>query len=198
MKTKAREAIYILDVGGLIMKTIGIVVGSLRKGAFSQSVANYVATQAPEGFEFKFIEIGQLPLYNQDFDAESPGVYSAFREEIKSLDAVLFVTPEHNRSFPAALKNALDVGSRPYGSNVWNDKPAAVISVSPGAISGFGAYHHLKQVLGFLNVYVLPQPEAYLGSIMESLDEAGNVNNDSLKGFLKDFVGAFVKWIEKF
>lgn len=180
------------------MKTIGIVVGSLRKGAFSQSVANYIASQPVEGFEFKFIEIGNLPLYNQDFDSNSPEAYTVFRNEVKALDAVLFVTPEHNRSFPAALKNALDVASRPWGENVWDGKPAAVVSVSPGAIAGFGAYHHLKQVLGFLNLYVLPQPEAYIGSVMDSLDDAGNVSADGLKGFLDEFRSAFAAWINKF
>ncbi len=180
------------------MKTIGIVVGSLRKNAFSKSIADYIASKPVEGFEFKFIEIGNLPLYNQDFDENSPQSYIDFRNEVKAVDAVLFVTPEHNRSFPAALKNALDVASRPYGENVWNGKPAAIVSESPGAISGFGAYHHLKQVLGFLNLYVLAQPEAYVGNIMSSLDENGNVNADSLKGFLDDFKSAFVDWINKF
>lgn len=180
------------------MKTIGIVVGSLRKNAFSKSIANYIASKPVEGFEFKFIEIGNLPLYNQDFDENSPQSYIDFRNEVKALDAVLFITPEHNRSFPAALKNALDVASRPYGENVWNGKPAAIVSESPGAISGFGAYHHLRQVLGFLNLYVLAQPEAYVGNIMSSLDENGNVNADSLKGFLDDFKSAFIEWINKF
>lgn len=180
------------------MKTVGIVVGSFRNGSFSKSVADYFASKPVDGFEYKFIEIKDLPLYSQDYDENSPESYVAFREAVKSVDAVLFVTPEHNRSFPAALKNALDVASRPYGANVWDGKPAAVISVSPGAISGFGAYHHLKQVLGFLNLFVLPQPEAYIGSVMNSLDENGTVSDDSLKGFLDAFRDAFVEWTKKF
>ncbi|GAB6107303.1 NADPH-dependent FMN reductase [Fusibacter bizertensis] len=180
------------------MKTIGIVVGSIRKGSFSQSVADYIASKPVEGFEFKFIDIANLPLYNQDYDENSPEAYVAFRNEVKAVDAVLFVTPEHNRSFSAALKNALDVASRPYGQNVWSGKPAAVVSQSPGAISGFGAYHHLKQVLGFLNLFVLPQPEVYLGNIMNSLDENGKLSNENVQSFLDSFVGSFVQWINKF
>jgi chromate reductase len=180
------------------MKTIGIIVGSTRKGSFNRSLAEYVAAQAPEGYAFKFIEIADLPLYNQDLDAASPASYTAFRDALKSVDAFLFFTPEHNRSFPAALKNALDVGSRPYGENAWSGKPGAVVSVSPGAIGGFGANHHLRQVLAFLNVYVLQQPEAYIGSVMGSLNDAGEVVSDGLKGFLNDFLKAFTGWIEKF
>ncbi len=180
------------------MKKVGIVVGSIRKGATSQAVGNYIAANPVEGFEFKFLQIDNLPLYNQDYDDNSPAEYTAFRNEVKSLDAVIFITPEHNRSFPAALKNALDVASRPWGENVWDGKPAGVISTSIGGISGFGAYHHLKQVLGFLNLYVLPQPEAYIGNIMESLDENGEVNSDSLKEFLDNFKATFIEWTKKF
>lgn len=179
-------------------KTIGIIVGSLRKGSFSQSVAEYIAAEAQNDYDVKFIEIGQLPLYSQDYDQESPESYTAFRDEVRSVDAFLFVTPEHNRSVPAALKNALDIGSRPYGSSVWAGKPGAVVSVSPGASGGFGANHHLRQVLAFLDIYTLQQPEMYVGSVMNSLDEEGSVTDASTGEFLKGFVSAFSNWINRF
>jgi len=109
---------------------------------------------------------------------------------------VLFVTPEYNRSVPAALKNALDVGSRPYGQSVWNGLPGAVVSVSPGAIGGFGANHHLRQSLVFLNVPTLQQPEAYIGGVAKLLDEAGNLTHDDTRAFLEKFLQAFGAWIE--
>jgi len=180
------------------MKTIGIVLGSLRKNSFSGALANYISKNAPEGYQFKLINISDLPVYNQDYDEASPESYTRFRAEVKAVDAFLFITPEHNRSYPAAIKNALDVGSRPYGESVWNGKPGAVLSQSPGAIGGFGANHHLRQVLSFLNVYTLLQPEAYVGNIMASLNEQGEVANDSLEAFLNTFTNAFVEWIEKF
>jgi len=179
-------------------KKIGVFVGSLRKDSFSKSIADFVASQVPNGYEFKFIGIGDLPIYNQDYDGNEPASYLSFREEVKALDAFLFVTPEHNRSFPAVLKNALDVGSRPYGASVWGGKPGAIISVSPGGIAGFGANHHLRQVLAFLNIYTLQQPEAYIGSVMNLLDENGKLVNEGTQGFLKDFLNAFTAWIEKF
>lgn len=176
-------------------QTIGIFVGSLRKDSYSRAVANYFVSNAPKDVDFKVVEIGQLPMYNQDLDGAPPAEWVKFREQIKPLDGVLFVTPEHNRSFPAALKNALDVASRPYGASVWNGKPGGVVSVSPGALGGFGANHHLRQVLTFLNVPTLQQPEAYVGNIMASLDAHGVVANDNLKGFLKQYQDALVKWV---
>lgn len=178
-------------------KTIGIINGSLRKNSFSGSIADYVKKNAPEGYAFKIIDIGKLPLYNQDYDGEDLNEYTVFRNEVKNLDAVLFITPEHNRSIPAALKNALDIGSRPYGENVWSGKPGAVISQSPGGIGGFGANHHLRQVLSFLNVLTLAQPEAYIGSFHTLIDENGEINNEGTKEFLNGFLAAFAAWIEK-
>ncbi|WP_124068430.1 NADPH-dependent FMN reductase [Clostridium sp. E02] len=178
-------------------KTIGIINGSLRKNSFSGSIADYVKNYGPEGYVFKIIDIGGLPLYNQDFDEEDLKEYTVFRNEVKTLDAVLFITPEHNRSIPAALKNALDIGSRPYGETVWNGKPGAVISQSPGGIGGFGANHHLRQVLAFLNVLTLAQPEAYIGSFHTLIDENGALNNEGTKEFLDGFLTAFAAWIEK-
>lgn len=179
-------------------KIIGILVGSLRKDSYNRKIANFVINNAPKGFTFKLIEIADLPLYNQDYDEASPAVYTKFRDEVKSVDAVLFVTPEHNRSVPAALKNALDVASRPWGQNVWDSKPGGVISVSIGAIGGFGANHHLRQSLSFLNVPTLQQPEAYVGSISDAdFDKNGNLTNERTAKFIKSYIDAFVKWVDK-
>lgn len=178
-------------------KVIGIITGSLRKGSFSGSIATYVKDHAPAGTEFKLIDISRLPLYNQDFDGEDIPEYTEFRNEVKALDGVLFITPEHNRSIPAALKNALDVGSRPYGANVWNGKPGAIISQSPGAMGGFGANHHLRQVLTFLNVLTLAQPEAYIGAYHTLIDESGALSNADSKAFIGSFLEKFLSWVEK-
>lgn len=182
-------------------KTIGIFLGSLRKGSYSRIIAQELAKLLPVGYETKFIEIGNLSLYNQDFDdlGPVPDEYTKFRAEVKQLDAALFVTPEYNRSVPAVLKNALDVASRPYGANVWDGKPAAIISVSPGAMGGFGANHHLRQALVFLNMPTLQQPEAYLDHVDQFIDEdKGEVNNQGTKDFLQSIADAFVQLIERY
>jgi chromate reductase len=145
------------------IRDVAVIVGSLRKGSLNRQVANALAELAPATLKLNIIDIGHLPIYNQDGDEEPPASWREFRDRIKAADGVLFVTPEHNRSVPAALKNALDVGSRPYGKNVWSGKPGAVVSASPGGIGGFGANHHLRQSLVFLNVPAMAQPEAYIG-----------------------------------
>lgn len=153
---------------------------------------------APAGFEFKIINIGELPLYNQDFDDDNqaPASYDTFRQEVKSLDGFLFITPEYNRSIPGVLKNALDVGSRPYGQSVWDGKPGAVFSNSPGNLSGFGANHHLRQCLVFLNVLVMQQPEVYLADIHKALNDDGQLQG-SVKDFVQQAVDAFGAWVER-
>ncbi len=178
-------------------KKIGVIVGSLRANSFSGSIANYVKDHAPEGLSFEVIDISSLPLYNQDYDGESPAAYESFRAAVKGVDGLLFITPEHNRSIPAALKNALDVGSRPYGQSVWSGKPGAIISQSPGGIGGFGANHHLRQVLTFLNVLTLAQPEAYLGAFHTALNEKGEVVNPDTQNYLNGFLAAFAAWVNK-
>jgi len=180
------------------MKKIGVFVGSLRKGSFNRSVAEYLAALVPDGYQAQFFDIGGLQLYNQDLDENPPQAWVEFRAAVKELDAFLFVTPEYNRSIPGVLKNALDVGSRPYGQSVWSGKPGGVVSVSPGAIGGFGANHHLRQVLSFLNVYALQQPEAYIGNATSLLDKEGNVVNEDSKTFFKNYIERFIDWIEKF
>lgn len=182
----------------MAQKVVGVIVGSLRKDSYNRKIADFIIKNAPAGFTFKLINIADLPLYNQDYDEASPAAYTKFREEVKAVDAVLFVTPEHNRSVPAALKNALDVASRPYGANVWSDKPGGVISVSIGAIGGFGANHHLRQTLSFLNVLTLQQPEAYVGGISDAdFDQSGNLTNERTAKFIKSYIDAFVKWIDR-
>lgn len=136
-------------------------------------------------------------MYNQDSDDNVPGIYATFREIVKALDAVVFVTPEHNRSFPAALKNALDVGSRPYGANVWDGKPALIVSQSPSNLSGFGANHHLRQVLTFLNMPVIQQPEVYIANVADLLGEDGKITNQDTIDFLQSVVDTYVDFINK-
>jgi chromate reductase len=170
---------------------VAVIVGSLRKNSINRKVANALGQVAPTGMKLSIVEIGQLPIYNQDEDVNPPIEWTAFRDRIRAADAVLFVTPEHNRSVPAALKNALDVGSRPYGKNAWSDKPGAVVSASPGAVGGFGANHHLRQSLVFLNIPAMAQPEAYIGGADKLFDENGNLINDETRKFLQ----AFAAWI---
>jgi chromate reductase len=151
---------------------------------------------APAALRLGIVEIGQLPLYNQDEEKEPPAPWVAFRNRVRPADAVLFATPEYNRSVPAPLKNALDVGSRPYGQSVWTGKPGAVLSASPGAIGGFGANHHLRQSLVFLNVPAMQQPEAYIGGADKLFDANGKLTNDSTRKFLQQFMQAFADWID--
>lgn len=176
---------------------VGVFVGSLRKMAFSRRLAHALIAVAPQSLRCETVEIGQLPLYNQDFDDEHrpPDSYATFRDLVRSLDAVLFVTPEYNRSVPAVLKNALDVASRPHGQSAWDGKPAAVISISPGAMGGFGANHHLRQSLVFLNCPAMQQPEAYIAGAAKLFDESGGITNESTKQFLTSFMTAFAKWV---
>ncbi|MND67458.1 NADPH azoreductase [compost metagenome] len=177
--------------------SIGIIVGSLRKQSYNRKIADFILEQTPNKFNYRILEIGDLPLYNQDFDDEGnpPESYIRFRKEVAALDAILFITPEYNRSVPAVLKNAIDVGSRPYGKNKWDGKPGAIISSSTGAYGGFGANHHIRQSLVFVNIYPMQQPEAYLGNINDCIGESGKVELQKTKDFLLDFKKAFEHWI---
>jgi chromate reductase, NAD(P)H dehydrogenase (quinone) len=176
-------------------RNVAVIVGSLRKDSINRKVANALGELAPATLKLGIVEIGDLPIYNQDGDPDPPAAWTQFREKIRAADAVLFVTPEHNRSVPAALKNAIDIGSRPYGKSAWSGKPGAVVSASPGAIGGFGANHHLRQSLVFLNVPAMPQPEAYLGGADKLFDAQGKLANDGTRKFLQDFMHAFAAWV---
>ena len=177
-------------------KKIAVIVGSLRKESFNRKMANALIKLSPDSLMLEINEIGGLPLYNQDLDDNPPAAWTEFRERIKKFDGVLFVTPEYNRSVPGVLKNAIDVGSRPYGKSAWAGKPSAVVSVSPGAIGGFGANHHLRQSMVFLGMPAMQQPEAYIGHAADLFDENGNLANDSTREFATKFMKAFAAWVE--
>jgi chromate reductase, NAD(P)H dehydrogenase (quinone) len=174
-----------------------VLVGSLRKASLNGMLADALILLAPSSLKLDLVDIGRLPFYNEDLETGlPPAPWTAFRQRVKAADAVLFVTPEYNRSVPAVLKNALDVGSRPYGSSVWDRKPGAVVSSSPGAIGAFGANHHLRQSLVFLNVPTMQQPEAYIGRADKLFDEHGKVASDGTRKFLQEYMQAFANWVE--
>ena len=179
------------------MAKVAVVVGSLRKGSYSRMIAKAMCGLGA-GMECEIVEIGALALYDSDLEEGTPPAeWLAFRDRIRRSDAVLFVTPEYNRSIPGVLKNAIDVGSRPYGKSVWSGKPAAVVSVSPGALGAFGANHALRQTFVFLDMPVLQQPEAYVGGVAKLLDANGALVNDDTRAFLRKFMEAFAVWIGK-
>lgn len=181
----------------MMNKKIAVIVGSIRKESLNRKMAKVLMSLAPPSLKLEMVEIASLPLYNQDLDDEGkpPAAWTTFRDQVKSADGVLFVTPEYNRSVPGVLKNAIDVGSRPYGKNVWDNKPSAVISVSPGAIGGFGANHHLRQSLVTLNVPTLAAPETYIGNAGKLFDDKGNITNNDVVGIVQKFIDAYAKWV---
>src|ERR671921_1306214 len=175
---------------------IAIIVGSLREGSINRKVARSICGLRDDNLDCSMIEIGDLPLYNQDYDANPPEQYVRFREQIAAADGVLFCSPEYNRGVPGVLKNAIDVGSRPYGQSVWDKKPAAIISASPGSIGGFGANHQLRQACVFLNMPVMQHPEAYLGNVSDdSFDADGCLKEGPLKQLILNLAAAFADWV---
>lgn len=180
-------------------RDVAVLVGSLRKESFTRKIARAIAELAPDSLRLEVVEIRGLPHYDQDLDdtGAPPPEWRAFRDRIRRADAVLFATPEYNRSVPGVLKNAIDVGSRPYGQSAFAGKPAAVASVSPGAIGGFGANHHLRQSLVFLGMPTLQQPEVYVGGVVQLLDAEGRLTNEGTRTFLRGFAAAFAAWIER-
>ena len=177
---------------------VAVIVGSLREASLSRKAAEALARLAPANLNLRIVEIGDLPLYNEDREGEAaPAAWTRFREEVREADAVLFVTPEYNRSVPGVLKNAIDVGSRPYGQAIWSGKPAAVMSTSMGVLGGFGANHHLRQMLTFFDMPVLQQPEAYVGSTHALFDDAGKLANEATEGFFTAFIEAFGRLVER-
>jgi len=181
------------------VKKIGVIVGSLRKESWNRKLSKILAELAPSSLSLIPIEIGQLPLYNQDPDDEGQPLseWTAYRNQVKELDGILFVSPEYNRSIPAPLKNAIDVGSRPYGQSIWTKKPVAVISASPGAIGGFGANQHLRQTFVFLDMPCMQQPEAYISDVSHLFDKENKLVKEDTKEFLKKFIDAFADWVHK-
>ena len=179
-------------------RKIAVIVGSLRKQSLNRKAALALADLAPEGVELLIVEIGDLPHYDEDVEAAgAPEAWVRFREQIAASDAVLFVTPEYNRSIPGVLKNAIDVGSRPYGASAFAGKPAAIMSLSQGAIGGFGANHHLRQSLVFLDMPILQQPEAYIGNAGSLFDENGALASEETRSFFTTFITAFARLIDR-
>lgn len=173
---------------------VGIVIGSLRQGSVSRKVAAALTKHTPEPLKLSCVEIGGLESYNEDLEQREPASWVALRASVARRDALLFVTPEYNRSLPGILKNALDVGSRPAGKNVWSSKPACVVSLSGGALGGFGAQHHLRQILSGLNVAVMPGPEVYLSKASALFDDAGELISVDTAVFLSAFMTKFRDW----
>jgi len=179
-------------------RNVAVIVGSLRKESFNRKLAHAVMAIAPDTLAMTIVPIGDLPLYNQDLETASPPAeWTAFRDAIRGVDALLFVTPEYNRSLPGALKNAIDVGSRPAGKSVWSHKPAAVISVTPGALGGMAANFAVRQTLAGVNVATMPGPEAFIAGAGSLFADDGKLTNESTVEFLLKFLAAFVQWIER-
>lgn len=177
-------------------KKVAVVVGSLRKDSVNKKYAQALVKLASAGYHFELVALDALPVYNQDSDGNEVDAVKAFRAAIAQSQAVLFVTPEYNRSMPAVLKNALDIGSRPYGQNVWRGKPAAVVGVSPGATGTAMAQQHLRNVLSFLEMPVLSQPEMYIRATDDLFDADGGVGAVGLP-YAQRFVQQFEAWIAK-
>ncbi len=178
---------------------IAVVVGSLRKGSYNRKAALAMKSLAPSELALEIVEIGDLPLYNEDLESEGkPEAWTRFREAVRGSDGVLFFTPEYNRGVSGSLKNAIDVGSRPYGKSGWSGKPGAVVSVSPGVIGGFGANHALRQAMVFLDVPMMQQPEAYVGGAAKLFTDSGELASDDTRKFFTAFITGYAAWVGKF
>jgi len=177
-------------------RRVTVLVGSIRREAFSRRLATALKLLEPPSLNLEIAEISGLPLYNPDLEAEIPFPWAEFRDTIRGSDAILFVTPEYNRGIPGALKNAIDVGSRPYGKSAWEGKPCGVVSSSTGAIGGFGANHAIRQCCVFLDMPVMPQPELYVGAVDKLVGADGNVQNDKTRQLFEKYLQTFARWIE--
>ena len=176
---------------------IALLVGSLRKDSFNRHLARAVERLAPQDFSFDHIRIDDLPLYNQDFDSAYPAECKRIKDEVAAADALLFVTAEYNRSIPGVLKNAIDIASRPWGSNSFAGKPGAVIGVSVGAPGTSMAQQHLRNVLAYLDVSTLAQPEVFIQNKKGLFDADGNIGDEGTRKFLQDFVDRYVAWVKR-
>lgn len=177
--------------------TVAVVVGSLRKEAFSLKIANALAKIAPSSLKLEILTLHGLSFFNQDLEAAPPADWIAFREKIQKSDAVLFVTPEYNRGIPGVLKNAIDVGSRPYGKSSFLGKPIGIVSTSPGPLGGVCAAMNLKQILPGYSGPILQQPEIYLNGLGDAFDDKGNLVKEALEKVLKTYIDAFAAWVDK-
>jgi chromate reductase len=175
---------------------IAVVVGSLRKESLNRKLANALVDLAPENFTFRQIQIDDLPLYNQDDDENPAASVKRLKSEISASQGLLFVTPEYNRSIPGVLKNALDHASRPYGQNAWAGKPAGVLGVSVGAIGTAVAQQNLRNILAYLDVPTLGQPEAFIHAKEGFFDENGKIGANSKK-FMQNWIEHYVTWVKK-
>ncbi|OOG40889.1 NAD(P)H-dependent oxidoreductase [Rhodanobacter sp. C05] len=177
---------------------IAVLVGSLRVDSFNRRLARAIEKLAPAEFGFKHVQINDLPLYSQDFDAAYPAVATRLKKDIESADGLLFVTPEYNRSIPGVLKNAIDIASRPWGTNSFAGKPGAVIGTSIGSTGTALAQQHLRNVLTYLDVPVLAQPEVFIHFKDELIADDGSINSDGTRKFLQGFVDNYTAWIRRF
>ena len=176
---------------------IAIIVGSLRQGSINRKVARSICGLRNDNLDCSMVEIGDLPLYNQDLDGNPPEQWTRFRKQVGEADGVLFCSPEYNRGIPGVLKNAIDVGSRPYGQSVFDKKPGAIVTASPGSIGGFGANHQIRQAAVFLNMPIMQQPETYLGHVGDdSFDDSGCLKEGPLKDLIMVIAGSFANWVD--
>ncbi len=179
-------------------KKIAVLVGSLREGSYNRKLALDAIKMQPDALDMEIVEIGNLVHYNEDLDENPPAEWVEFRKKIKEADGYLFFTPEYNRSISGVLKNAIDVGSRPYGRNNWGGKPGAVVSSSISALGGLGANHALRQPMVFVDVYMMQQPEAYIGNTMTLFNDQDEIASSETRKFLDDWLKAFEAWVLKF
>jgi NAD(P)H-dependent FMN reductase/ketosteroid isomerase-like protein len=176
---------------------VAVIIGSLRKAAWSRILANEIVRRARQLLDCRILEIADLPLYNGDLEAQTPAAWQQFRQQLEKVHAVLFVTPEYNRSIPGALKNAIDVGSRPEGQNRWAGKPAAVISQTPYLLGAFGANQALRQTFVFLDMPVMQRPEAYIGTVADKFSADGRLKDPETGRLLDGFLTGFAAWIAR-
>lgn len=179
-------------------RKVAVIVGSVRRESVNLKLAKALAKLAPADFEFDFVRIDDLPIFNPDHEQDPPDQVMRMRSQVAAADALLFVTPENNRSLPAALKNALDWGSRPYGKTLWPGKPAAVAGASVGAVGTAVAQAHLRSVLGYLDIPTLGQPEVYIQFKDGLLDADGQIGNEGTRKMLQNFMDRYVAWVAKF
>lgn len=180
-------------------RTVAVLVGSLRKDSLNRKAALALAAMAPASLKLEIVEIGELPLYNEDLENASPkpAAWLAFRDRVRPADGVLFVTPEYNRSVPGGLKNAIDVGSRPYGQSVWSGKPCGVMSLTPGGLGAFGANHHIRASFVFLDMPAMQQPEAYISGAGTMFAPDGTISNEATRKLFEKYIAAFAVWVEQ-